>query len=158
MSSQNSQVIRGMYDALTRGDVDAILNSLTEDVVWDVPGAAPYAGVREGREQVRAYFAERDRVEQSDQYDLEETVSEGDKVVALGRQRATVKESGSRFEERWAHVYTLRNGRVASALFCGDTHAAASAYGESNREREALGGPLGITHPAYSGRPGGDEF
>ena len=42
-----------------------------------------------------------------DQFDVDEVLADGDKVVVLGRQRATVRETGRHFETRWAHVYTF---------------------------------------------------
>ena len=152
MSSDNKQLLRRMYDAYNEGDFDTVLANMTDDVTWYVPGAAPFAGHRTGRNQVREFFNELSRTVQIDEFDADEILADGDNVVVIGRQRATVRETGRHFETQWAHVYTLRNGKVASARIFTDTHAIASAFGESPREREALTGPLGVTHPAFSGR------
>ena len=152
MSSENKQLIRRMYDAYSRGDFDTVLANMTDDVTWYVPGVPPFAGHRTGRDEVRQFFEESVRWVNIDEFDADEILADGDRVVVLGRQRATVRETGRHFETRWAHVFTLRNGKVASGQVFTDTHAIASAFGESMRERQALTGPLGITHPAFSGR------
>ena len=152
MSSENKQTIQRMYDAFNKGDIDAVLANLTDDFAWYAPGAAPFAGQRSGRDEMRNYFAELNRWMQIDEFDADEVLADGDKVVVLGRQRATVRETGSHFETRWAHVYTIRNGKVAAGEVYTDTHAVASAFGQSTRERQALTGSLGITPPAFSGR------
>ena len=158
MGTQQSQIVRGIYDAFGRGDLDAALSAFAEDVEWDVPGPAPYTGVRHGREQVRRFFADLAEVQWTEEFDVDQIVAEGDTVVVMGRERATALKTDATFEQRWAHGYTLRNGKVAAVRCYEDTHAQASAFGETNREREAITGPLGVTHPAYSGRSGGSEF
>jgi uncharacterized protein len=152
MSNDNQQLMRRLYDAYNRGDFDTILAAMTDDIEWYVPGAAPFAGHRRGRDEVRQFFEDSRRLVHIDEFDADEILSDGDKVVVLGRQRATVPETGRHFETEWAHVYTIRNGKVAHARIYTDTHAIASAFGESTREREALTGSLGITHSAFSGR------
>jgi ketosteroid isomerase-like protein len=124
---------------------------MTEDVAWSSPGGAPYSGYRLGRDQVRQYFAELDRLVRLDEFDADEFLEDGGEVVVLGRERATVRETGGHFETTFAHVFTMRNGKVARVRIFADTHAEASAFGESTKERQALGGSLGVTHEAFSG-------
>src|SRR5947209_5643081 len=114
MSSDNKQLLRRMYDAFGRDDIDAVLADMTDDFTWYSPGAAPFAGHRTGIDQMREFFSESARWVQMDQFDADEILADGDRVVVLGRQRGTVRESGRRFETQWAHVYTVRNGKVAA--------------------------------------------
>ena len=109
-----------------------------------------------GRDQVRQFFAEAMKAVGIDQFDVHDILADGDKVAVLGRQRATVRQTGRDFSQHWANVYTFRDGKIAEVRLFGDSHAVASAFGDSNREREAQTGPMGITHPAYSGRPNND--
>jgi ketosteroid isomerase-like protein len=140
----NKEILRGVYAAFSRGDIEAVLAAMTEDVAWDAPGGEPYSGRRIGRGQVQQFFTELDRQVQLDEFDADEFLEDGNKVVVLGRERATVRDSGLHFESAFAHVFTLRNGKIAEVRLFADTHAAASAFA-SARERQALGGPLGTT-------------
>jgi hypothetical protein len=151
MSTEHKQLIREMYAAYSRDDIDSVLNYMAPDIVWYSPGAAPFAGHRSGREEMRRFFEDVRRWVRIDQFDLDDVLADGDKVVALGRQRATVRETGASYDTHWAHLYTVRGGKVASGEVFADTHAIASAFGESTRERQALTGPLGVTQPAFSG-------
>ncbi|MFI0724304.1 nuclear transport factor 2 family protein [Streptomyces sp. NPDC021224] len=45
-----ADVVRGLYDALGRGDVPGVLARLHPDVVVDEPAPLPYGGVHRGRE------------------------------------------------------------------------------------------------------------
>lgn len=152
MSSENKQIVQRMYDAFGRGDIDAILESLTDDFIWNVPGPAPFAGRRTGKESMRKFFAEMNGAVETDQFDVSEMLSDGDKVVVLGRERSKIRATGSTYETDFVHVYTLRGNLVSHGQVFGDTAAAGAAWGESSRERQALTGSLGVTHPAFSGR------
>ncbi|CAK7281837.1 nuclear transport factor 2 family protein [Streptomyces misionensis] len=45
-----AQVVRGLYDALGKGDVPGVLAKLAPDVIIDEPAQLPYGGVHQGRE------------------------------------------------------------------------------------------------------------
>jgi ketosteroid isomerase-like protein len=59
---EDADAIQSVYAAFTRGDIPAVLDALTDDVEWFLPGppeVIPFAGMRRGREQVPACgFAE----------------------------------------------------------------------------------------------------
>lgn len=44
-------VVRGLYDALSRGDVAGVLARLHPEVIVDEPARLPYGGVHQGREE-----------------------------------------------------------------------------------------------------------
>jgi ketosteroid isomerase-like protein len=148
----NRELVRSLYDSFQRGDVESILNNLTDDFIYDVPGPAPFAGRREGRDGMRRFFEEMGRAVQYDQFDVNEILADGDKVIVLGQERATVRATGTRFETEFAHVYTVRDGKLSHGRAYADTAAFGAAFGETARERQALTGSLGVTHKAFSGR------
>ncbi|OIJ65304.1 nuclear transport factor 2 family protein [Streptomyces mangrovisoli] len=45
-----ADVVRGLYDALAKGDVPGVLARLDADVTVDEPAPLPYGGVHRGRE------------------------------------------------------------------------------------------------------------
>ncbi len=52
----NVQRMRDGYDAFSKGDLAALREILTEDVVWHVPGRTSLSGDYEGIEAVLAFF------------------------------------------------------------------------------------------------------
>ena len=121
----NVDVVRETYEAVGRGDIPALLGLLTDDVEWTFQGprAIPYAGTRRGREGVAGFFS---LVEQNlvfERFVPREFVSRGDTVIVLGFERSLVKPTGRTFEQEWAHVYRLREGKVAEFLALEDTAA-----------------------------------
>ena len=59
-ANDNLKTIQSVYEAFGRGDVAAILETLTDDVDWASeaadPAGAPWYGVRRGRDAVAAFF------------------------------------------------------------------------------------------------------
>ena len=112
---ENVQRIQELYNSFGRGDVPAILELLTDDVVWYDPGPpeVPHAGRYSGREGVGQFFASIGETLEIDEFAPTEFLAQGDRVVALGSLHARVKETGHSYDNEWATVCTLRDGKVA---------------------------------------------
>jgi ketosteroid isomerase-like protein len=150
MSGENKVLVKAIYEAFPNGDIDTIIGFMDDNVDWHIPGVSPLSGRHYGRDQVRQYLADLNRLVQFDEFDVDEMVAEASTVVATGRQRCTVRETGDRFGYDWAHVFKIRNGKVTVLRVYDDTYEAAAAFGQSRQERAALGGPLKPTHPPFS--------
>jgi uncharacterized protein len=128
---QNVKVVQDAYAAFQRGDIQGLLNSFADNIVWTIPGPKdllPFAGQRTGRGQVAQFFATLAQYQEPEQFEPRTYVAQGDTVVALGRFRWRVKSNGVSAESDFAHVFTIRNGKVAAFNEFTDTHAIAVAY------------------------------
>jgi uncharacterized protein len=121
----NTDVVQQAYAAFGQGDIPALLNLLTDDVEWSLPGPSviPWAGTRHGHEGVTEFFSMLGETLEFEQFEPREFVAQGDTVVVLGHERSLVKPTGRMFEQEWAHVYTLRDGKIAEGRFIEDTAA-----------------------------------
>ena len=121
----NAGVVQETYEAVGRGDIPALLDLLTDDVEWTFqgPSSIPFAGTRRGREGVAEFFSLVGKNLKFQEFEPREFVAQGDTVVVLGFERSLVKPTGRTFEQEWAHVYTLRDGKVATFLALEDTAA-----------------------------------
>ena len=126
MSDQtNVAVLQQGYEAFGRGDIPAVLELLTDDVEWTMQGPSliPFAGTFRGREGIEEFFSLLDETVEFEQFEPRKFIGQGDTVVVLGYERDVVKQTGRGFEEEWAHIYTLRDGKIATGLFIEDTAA-----------------------------------
>ena len=131
MSDQtNLGVVQQIYAAVGSGDIPALLSLLTDDVEWTLQGPSmiPWAGPRRGREGVAKFFSLIGETLEFEQFEPREFVAQGDTVVVLGYERSLVKPTGRTFEQEWAHVYTLKDGKIAKARFIEDTAAQVVAF------------------------------
>jgi ketosteroid isomerase-like protein len=87
---ENVQVIRRLFDAFTRRDVDATLELMAPEIVFFAPTATlAHEGTSyRGHEGIRSYFADIDRLWEDLQVMPDEYRAEGDKVLVLGQIHA----------------------------------------------------------------------
>ena len=112
--SRNLEVVRRGYEALNEGDIERALTDIHPDVVWRtylVPG--PGGGTYRGHDGVRELWADVRNVFGDYRNEPEELIDAGDRVVAFICIRGRGTRSGAEVEARIAHVFTLRDGRIA---------------------------------------------
>jgi ketosteroid isomerase-like protein len=130
-NQDNTQSVQQGYAAFARGDVQAVLDMMADDVVWISPGPRnllPTAGERHGRAQVAEFFSTLNEAEEIERFDPHEFIAQGDKVVALVNYRSRVRATGQTIETELAHVFTMRNGKIAEFREFFDTAAAVAAF------------------------------
>jgi ketosteroid isomerase-like protein len=128
----NADVVQQGYEAFGRGDIPALLDLLTDDVEWTLqgPSVIPFAGTRYGREGVAEFFSALDETLEFEQFEPREFVAQGDTVVVVvvGIERSLSKATGRTIEQEWAHVNTLKDGKIAKFRAFGDTAAYVEAF------------------------------
>ena len=127
----NLRVVQEAYAAFGRGDIPAVLSTLANGVEWLTPGpidTLPLAGRRRDSEEVAQFSATLAETLEMEQFEPQEFIAQGDKVVVLGHFRYLVKATGSAIESDWAHIFTLDNGRTVSFREYYDTAAAVKAF------------------------------
>jgi uncharacterized protein len=105
------QTVRAFYAALENGDVRRALDCMADDIEWiamwhyQVKGRGPQY-VAEGL--IEPLIAEWTTFRIAPT----EFISEGDSVVSLGRFVGTHAVTGKRADARYAHVWTVSNGKI----------------------------------------------
>jgi ketosteroid isomerase-like protein len=109
-----SVVLRG-YEAFNRDDVDGALDQLHAEITWHtylVPG--PGGGTYHGHDGVRELWRDARNVFGEFRNEPERVIAAGDRVLAFVRVCGRGKGSGVEVEAKIVHVYTFRDGKVAS--------------------------------------------
>lgn len=111
---ENLEVVRSVYAAFGRGDLEGILARLDPQVSWRTPGPPdlPTAGLRRGVAEVREFFGLLLKTFDIQEFRPAEFLTQGDKVVVLGTSREGPKGTGRMVNFRWVHVFTIRNGKI----------------------------------------------
>jgi tellurite methyltransferase len=109
----NSQLIRGLYEAFTRGDVASVLGAFSPGIVWHEAEGFPHGGTYHGPDAiVKNIFmtlgAEWDPFELAPH----QFVAEGDTVVVMGQYSGKYRATGKRFSAPFAHCWKVRDGKV----------------------------------------------
>ena len=127
----NIQIVKDIYDAVGRGDLDAILEQVTDDVDWaaDVAGtAAPWHGPRAGKQGVASFFEDiNNSIEITEFLPHSYAAGDGDvhllvdwtfRPLANGRQTSMTMH----------HYWQLRDGKVARFRGSEDSALTAQAF------------------------------
>ena len=131
MSEQdNVEVVRRAYENFKSGRIGALLEQMSEDVDWRLPEieGAPFAGARRGRGAVSEFFSSLADAQDTLAFEPREFVAQGDKVVALGAYDWRVKRTGREYGGDWAHVFTIRDGRIVGFHEYMDSARAEAAF------------------------------
>ncbi|HWF08417.1 MAG TPA: nuclear transport factor 2 family protein [Bryobacteraceae bacterium] len=107
--SENLEMIGKAYS----GGPDFLLEALAHDVEWTAAAGFPYAGTFHGPAEVVKNVFVRLATEWEDfKPDLENLYDAGDTVVATGYYRGTYRRTGRAMEASFAHVFTVKKGKI----------------------------------------------
>lgn len=131
MSEANVRLVKEGYAAFSRGDIPGLLDRLAEDVEWVLHaprGAEPAGGSCRGKAAVADWFGVLGKNYEFQSFSPGEFFASGDKVVVLGHEAYTARPTGRRHEQDWAHVFTVRGGRIARFEAFYDSYSAAQLW------------------------------
>jgi len=120
-------LMRKLYDA--RGHVTIYKSRLADDLEYDIAEGFPNGGVYRGIDTVVndffAFLADFDEFyAKGDEY-----FESGDHVIVLGRYFGVTKK-GRKVQSRFAHFWTIRDGKVVRLQQTADTLLIAHALGK----------------------------
>ena len=127
----NVETVRSMYEAFGRGDVEAILAQLTDDVDWAVDAdteSAPWYGARQGKDAVRGFFEGIAKTGQVKEFTPLSFASndDGDVHVFL-RYAFTASATGEDVAMNLHHYWKFSDGKVCFLRASEDTAQVAAA-------------------------------
>jgi ketosteroid isomerase-like protein len=127
----NKRVVQTVFEMFGRGDVPGLLELITDDAEWAAPGpeSVSYFGERRGREGALEFFKNLGSSVEFESFEPGDLIAEGDRVVALGHERSRVRSTGKVFDNAWALVFTIREGKIAGFRCYENTAAIAEAFG-----------------------------
>ena len=124
---KNIHTVKDFFATISRGDWDALLALVAEDIEWIVPGENwPLAGTHRGHAGLASLLETASKsIETSTE--PREFVAQGDRVLVVGFARGKIKATNKTFEDDWIFAITIRDGRLASIREYVDTQALARA-------------------------------
>jgi ketosteroid isomerase-like protein len=109
--TEAKDVVLASYESLNEGKVDAAMEALAEDAEWHESEVLPDTGVYRGREAIRAFLAHfLDSWERFHQT-AEDVQQVGDRVLVMIHLEATGRGSAADVDARYAHLWTISEGR-----------------------------------------------
>jgi uncharacterized protein len=123
----NIQTVKDFFAAIGRGDREALLALVAEDIEWIIPGEDwPLAGTRHGHAGL-ADLLETASKSMETSTEPQEFVAQGDRVLVIGVATGKIKATNKPFKDDWVFAITVRDGRLTNIREYVDTQALARA-------------------------------
>jgi ketosteroid isomerase-like protein len=121
--SANVDSVHEFYGAFSKGDLPTVLELMLDDIEWNEPESVPY-GSHIGRQAVAENVLARVIDDMPDFSATPEQFIDGggDIVVTIGTYRGTSRTTNRGLETKFAHIFTLKSGKIARFRTISDTH------------------------------------
>jgi ketosteroid isomerase-like protein len=117
--SENVELVRKSFEAMSAWDVDALLRLYDPDVEFlPLTGTRVETGGYRGHDGVRAYFAEARELWDVLEPQGVEFSDLGDRVLVAGRCRVRGRTSGAESDPPCAWLIGMRDGKIVSHRTC----------------------------------------
>lgn len=122
------------YAGVHEGDFDKLFGVMAEDCTVEFYGPAviPFAGVFRGKEKCKLFFGHVANDVEIEEFRQDEFITERDKVAVTGHLRMVLKATGRTYAADYAHILTVRDGRVVRFRDFQDTAQAAHVATDTN--------------------------
>lgn len=133
MTSTKEQMItlvKQGFDHFLKGNIQAVLDSCTEDVNWglyenpDIPFAKNY----KGKEAIAQFFRDLDKSVNFNIFSPDKFYADEDMVFVKVHEAATVKPTGKNYDHQVLMAFKIRDGKICDYFGYGDTALVAKAF------------------------------
>lgn len=141
---ENKQLVMRGYEQFKNRDIQGLMGNFADDIEWLSPESdyIPFSGSHRGKSEVADYFMKLDQFQEAEQFEPNEIIAEGDKVVVIGQSRWKVKSTGKTYDNPWVHVFTVKDGLTVRFEQFNDTAAAEAAFrpveGAARRQEDIM--------------------
>ena len=130
-SDPKIEAVQRLYAAYGRGDVDAVLAELADDVDWAAEASStsvPWYGSYRSKEEVPRFFKEIGANVNITEFTLLSFTSNETDVVATIRWAYTVNTTGKRAAMHMQHWWRFADGKIVFFRGSEDTEQSAAAF------------------------------
>ena len=129
--SQNADLIRAGFAAISSGDYEAALGWLTDDIVMDWSRSiGPAKGVYRGREEIRKLWESFQEAFESVTWTPEEIVEiDDDRLIVVNHVHMRGRGSGVEVDAVGVQLWTVRDGKGATLTLFQSKQDALDAVG-----------------------------
>ena len=107
----NVQIVREVYDAFVKGDMETLGKLLADDIVWHVVGRNPVAGDRRSKEEVFQFFGQIAELS-SGTFRLDVRAVFGGDETVVGLATFQAERDGKTLSGDAVQVWRVENGKV----------------------------------------------
>ena len=124
-AEQNKEMVKTTWMAFAKGDIKTAFGNMADNVSWLVPGSIDgVSGVKRGKDEILKFMAGiGPRLEGGMDSVVSRAYADGDTVILEVTNKAKTK-SGKTYENEYAFVFEIENGKIRRVREYTDTQKA----------------------------------
>ncbi len=130
-AAENKQLIRNMFAELSKGNAQAFLGNMADNVRFTIIGTTKFSGTFNGKQELvnKVLTPLTSQLEGGLTITVDNLIAEGDHVVMQGRGKSTTK-AGKSYNNTYCQVFRIANGKVQEITEYLDTELVTAAFGK----------------------------
>ncbi|MEW6296539.1 MAG: nuclear transport factor 2 family protein [Thermodesulfobacteriota bacterium] len=130
-AAENKQLIQNMFAELSKGNAEAFLNNMADNVRFTIIGTTKYSGTCNGKQELieKVLKPLTAQLDGGIVITPENFIADGDYVVMQARGKATTK-TGKPYNNTYCQVFRVANGKVQEVTEYLDTELVTAAFGK----------------------------
>jgi uncharacterized protein len=129
-SQENIAIVRQMYDAFSKKDINKILGLLSDDVEWTEPENPfnPAGGTRKGHSGFLEWLNIGKNAEDILVLEPKKFLCDMDSIAVIGFMRCLAKPTGRIYESDFVHFIVIKDNKICKFQEFFDTYIAGEAF------------------------------
>lgn len=130
-AAENKELIRNMFDELSKGNAEAFLGTLADDVRYTIIGTSKYSSTFNGKQDLinRLFGPLTAQLEGGIALTPDNLIAEGEYVAMQAHGKAQSK-NGVAYDNTYCHVFRVVGGKVKEVTEYLDTELVTRAFGK----------------------------
>ena len=124
------KIVQQAFTDFKDGNIASIVSVCADDVVFGTYSNSIVrpSGYYYGKEGVLEFFKQVDENINMINFEPREFVVQGDRVMVIGHETATIKHTGMSIDQDWCMSFTVHNGKIQHYFLFHDTYQYAQAF------------------------------
>ena len=130
-TAENKRFISNMFIELSKGNTEAFLGGIADDVRYTIIGTTKYSGTFNGKQELinKLLGPLTAQLEGGIAVTPDNLIADGDYVAMQAHGKAQSK-NGRSYDNTYCHVFRIANGKVQEVTEYLDTELVTSAFGK----------------------------
>ena len=130
-AAENKKLIQEMFAELSKGNAQAFMSNMADDVEFTIVGTTKYSGTCKGKQELvsKVLSPLSAQLEGGLTITPENFIAEGDFVAMQARGKSNTKAGGT-YNNTYCQVFRITNGKVQQVTEYLDTELVTKAFGK----------------------------
>ena len=130
-TAENKKLMQDMFAELGKGNGDAFLGNMADDIEFTIIGSTKYSGTFKGKKDLAEKLLGplNAQLEGGITITPENFIADGDTVAMQAKGKSTTK-SGKSYDNTYCQVFTFKDGKVQRVTEYLDTELVTTAFGK----------------------------